>query len=161
MKQEEELKSDLQTRRDLYKLFAKLGFSVGCEVGVHKGQNALVMFQNIPGVKLYLVEPYADHSCSIAKWGEYNKDNVSSHENARITAHTMLKDYNCEWLEMFSEEAVKKIPDGFLDFVHIDGEHAYDWVMLDTILWTRKVREGGVVSGHDYDKPGVKKPVTD
>ena len=30
--------------------------------------------------------------------------------------------------------------------------HLYDSVMLDIILWGRKVREGGILSGHDYYK---------
>jgi hypothetical protein len=34
--------------------------------------------------------------------------------------------------------------------VYIDGDHSYDFVMLDMILWGRKVRKGGIVSGHDY-----------
>lgn len=62
---------------------------------------------------------------------------------------------------MFSEDAVKLVKKESLDFVHLDGEHAYDWIMLDTILWTRKVKKGGVVSGHDYDKSGVKAAVHD
>ena len=151
----------IENRKELYKRFHKVGFSVGCEVGVHDGKNAVSIIENIPGIKLYLVEPYKDHPCSIAKWGKYNKNNLSSHENARKRAHKRLSKFNVEWFEMFSEEAVRKIPDSFLDFVHIDGEHSYDFVMIDTILWTRKVRKGGIVSGHDYDKPGVKKAVTD
>jgi hypothetical protein len=151
--------NDIKNRQQLYARFQRAGFMIGCEVGVHAGNNALMIFKNIPGVKLYLVEPYSDHSCSIAKWGEYNKGNISSHENAKKRAHKKLAGYNCEWLEMFSEDAVKLVPDGSLDFAHIDGEHAYDWTMLDTILWTRKVKSGGVVSGHDYDKPEVKAAV--
>ena len=68
--------NNIRNRGQLYQRFAKAGVKVGCEVGVHKGENALAIFKAIPGVKLYLVEPYADHESSIAKWGEYNKDNI-------------------------------------------------------------------------------------
>ena len=37
-----------------------------------------------------------------------------------------------------------------LDFVYIDGNHHFDFVMQDIIEWSKKVRAGGVVSGHDY-----------
>ena len=151
--------NNIRNRKELYCRFATAGFKIGCEVGVHKGQNALVMFQNIPGLKLYLVEPYADHKYSLAKWGEYNKNNVSSHENARVKAHNILRGYNAEWLQTFSEDAARSFPDGILDFVYIDGEHAYDFVMLDIILWTRKVKPEGIVSGHDYDKFSVESAV--
>ena len=46
--------------------------------------------------------------------------------------------------------AVKRIPDGSLDFVYIDSNHSYDYVMEDLINWSRKVRKGGIVSGDDY-----------
>jgi hypothetical protein len=49
-----------------------------------------------------------------------------------------------------SMEAVLEIPDESLDFVYIDGDHTFDYVMSDIIWWSRKVRYGGVVSGHDY-----------
>ena len=146
-------------RIDLYKMFHKAGFSVGCEIGVHAAGNALVMFQNIPGLKLYLVEPYADHECSIAKWGEYNKNNISSHENAKKRARKALAGYNVEWLEMFSEDAAGKVQNNSLDFIHIDGEHSYDFGMIDIILWSRKVRVGGVASGHDYNDWEKEKPL--
>ena len=48
------------------------------------------------------------------------------------------------------QDAVKDIEDSSLDFVHIDGDHSYDFVMQDIILWGRKVRIGGIISGHDY-----------
>jgi len=149
----------IASRESLYEKFNKMGFKIGCEIGVHIGNNALSIFQRIPGVKLYLVEPYSDHSCSIEPWDKYREHTGSSHENAKKIAHKKLVGYNCEWLEMFSEDAVKLIEDNSLDFAHIDGEHTYDFIMLDTILWTRKVKVGGIVSGHDYDKPNVERAI--
>jgi len=53
-------------------------------------------------------------------------------------------------MRMSSLEAVRHVPDASLDFVYIDGDHRFDQVMTDLILWAQKVRYGGVVSGHDY-----------
>ena len=39
---------------------------------------------------------------------------------------------------MRSEEAVPTIQDESLDFVYIDGNHTFDDVMFDLILWSRK-----------------------
>jgi hypothetical protein len=63
-----------------------------------------------------------------------------------------------------SEKAILKFPDNSLDFVYIDGDHSYDAVLLDIILWHRKVKDGGILAGHDYQetrKHGVKKAVDD
>ena len=46
-----------------------------------------------------------------------------------------------------------RVLDGSLDFVYIDGAHDFDNVMLDLIVWSRKVKAGGIVAGHDYDRP--------
>ena len=47
--------------------------------------------------------------------------------------------------------------------MYIDGDHSYSAVMLDIILWSQKVRDGGMISGHDYYRyqQGVKTAVDD
>jgi predicted O-methyltransferase YrrM len=57
---------------------------------------------------------------------------------------------NFTLLEDFDEYAVEKVADNSLDFVYIDSDHSYDFVMLDIIKWGRKVKKGGIISGHDY-----------
>ncbi|GAG75308.1 unnamed protein product [marine sediment metagenome] len=53
------------------------------------------------------------------------------------------------WKIMKSADAVNLIPDN-LDFVYIDGNHSYEYVLRDIELYFPKVKEGGVVGGHDY-----------
>jgi hypothetical protein len=53
-------------------------------------------------------------------------------------------------LRMTSMDAVRYVRDGSLDFVYIDGDHRFDYVMSDLIWWAQKVRYGGIISGHDY-----------
>jgi len=69
-----------------------------------------------------------------------------------------MKDYPVEWIYGFSEEVSGQIKDNTLDFVYIDGEHTYDFVMIDLVLWSRKVRPGGIISGHDYEYQKPKQP---
>ena len=130
-------------RTGLYRYFASLGFKVGAEIGVQAGRNAQVMLDNIPGLKLYLVDPYRDNP-DTRKWGE------ETHRRIKRRAHRRLDGKNIEWIEDFSLNASLQIPNESLDFVYIDGDHSYDYVMMDMQLWSRKVRKGGIVSGHDY-----------
>jgi cephalosporin hydroxylase len=58
-----------------------------------------------------------------------------------------------------SVEASKLYKDGNLDFVFIDAMHTYDAVKEDIAAWLPKVRVGGVLAGHDYDWPEVRRAV--
>lgn len=49
-----------------------------------------------------------------------------------------------------SEKAAEIFPDNSLDFVYIDANHSYNYVVQDLELWYPKVKFGGLVMGHDY-----------
>jgi hypothetical protein len=133
-------------RAKLYQYFNRLGYKIGAEIGVQRGRNAKVIFENMPGLeKLILVDPYQDHSSARTVLG------AKKHAKFSKQAHDKLSDHNVLWLEDFSEKAAHLVSDNSLDFVYIDGEHTYDFVMIDLILWHRKVRVGGIIAGHDYD----------
>ena len=55
-----------------------------------------------------------------------------------------------ELIKAMSMDAVRDVPKESLDFVYIDGNHMFDFVMQDIIEWSKRVRPGGIVSGHDY-----------
>jgi len=138
------------TRAGLYKMFADKGFKVGCEVGVQRGRNAFVMLENIPDLKLYLVEPYADHPSNDRLFGK------KVHDKFRKQAHKRLEGRDVVWVEKFSEECFREIPDKTLDFVYIDGEHTWDYAVVDLSVWNNKVKTGGIISGHDFGYKGNK-----
>lgn len=135
-------------RKNLYKLFAELGFKTGAEIGVFRGRNAREMFRQIPNLKLYGIEAFADQPTST------RHKTVPRYERNKNAMEGRLKDRDFVLIEKFSEEAVQHIPYASLDFVYIDGDHSYDYAMTDIILWARRVKPGGIVSGHDYILPG-------
>lgn len=42
-----------------------------------------------------------------------------------------------------------------VDFIYIDGNHEYNYVKKDLELYWGKVKEGGIMSGHDIQSSGV------
>lgn len=135
-------------RKNLYLLFAELEFKTGAEIGVFRARNAREMFRQIPELKLYGIEAFADQPTST------RHKTVPRYERNKRSMESRMRGRNFIPIEQFSEEAVQHIPYGSLDFVYIDGDHSYDYAMLDIILWTRRVRTGGIISGHDYILPG-------
>lgn len=131
-------------RGDLADWLAKFA-KVGAEVGVAGGKYSRRLMDANPYMKLYGVDPYT-------VYGGY-KDYAlkSTMERIKNEAHERLKDYpTYEFVEKFSMDALADFADGSLDFVYIDANHADPWVTQDITEWAKKVRKGGVVSGHDY-----------
>src|SRR3990167_8363819 len=60
-----------------------------------------------------------------------------------------------------SAEAAKDFPDGSLDAVYIDAEHDEDSVREDIRTWRPKIKQGGILSGHDYVLPHIHKILTE
>jgi len=153
------------SRPSLFDLFRELGYKNGCEVGLEKGKNAQEMFEHIPDLHLYGVDPYRQHAfCSYIETAMSRRWDNAYLQRVKEQAMGRLGHRNFTLLEDFSEEASKQIEDNSLDFVYIDGDHSYDFVMMDVIIWGRKVRKGGIISGHDYyydnNKEGRRAKVT-
>jgi hypothetical protein len=56
----------------------------------------------------------------------------------------------------------KFYPAQSLDFVFIDAAHDYENVLKDIVSWYSRVKNGGVIAGHDYDSSeGVRKAVNE
>lgn len=60
-----------------------------------------------------------------------------------------------------SVEASKMYEDKSLDFVFIDASHLYENVLNDVTCWKDKVKDGGILAGHDYFAAEVKRAVLD
>jgi len=130
---------------------------VGVEVGVFKGQNARAMLELMDLKLLYLVDRYEMYE-------DYKLSYLSELDTVKAMAFKLVDKFKekIEWILKDSREAYKEIPDG-LDFVYIDGNHTYEFVKADIENFWPKIRNGGVLAGHDYNdlnkKPGVKKGV--
>jgi len=128
------------TRQDLAEIMAEMGYKTGAEIGVAQGTFSEVLCQTIPNLHLMCVDP----------WQAYDRISQELCDRRYELAVERLSHYNTTIIRKSSLEAAREIPDESLDFIYIDGAHDFDNVMIDLILWARKVRKGGIVSGHDY-----------
>lgn len=118
---------------------------VGVEIGVAHGKYSEELMDANPILKLYGVDPYEVYL------GYKDYQLQRTFEAMRADAHTRLDRFpNYEFIRKTSMEALKDFEDESLDFVYIDGNHAHPWVDDDIREWSKKVRKGGIVSGHDY-----------
>jgi len=124
-------------RKRLMMHFGEHGLTRGAEIGVDRGRFSEYMFKVIPDLELLCVDPW--------RW----KLRGESRYRSTVARLTRFGE-RATVVRLDSFDAVRDVPDGSLDFVYIDGDHTFDYVMTDVIWWSRKVRYGGIVSGHDY-----------
>ena len=134
----------MKNRIDLANYFNRLGFKSGAEIGVADGRFSEKLCQANPDLRLYCIDPWDTYKGNNRGGGEDQQ-----HGNYEI-AQERLSRYNTFLYRDTSRDAVTHFEDGSLDFVFIDGNHDFDYVMMDLILWAPKVRKGGIISGHDY-----------
>ena len=121
-------------------MFGALGSKTGAEIGVAAAKYSEVICQNVPGLKLLCIDP----------WVKQFDDPIhrKNHNNHYISATKRLKNYDAAMIRARSMDAVRDVPFESLDFVYIDSNHVFDAVMVDIIEWSKRVKPGGIVSGH-------------
>jgi SAM-dependent methyltransferase len=141
-----------QGREMLGDLFRALGYTVGAEIGVESGKFSFQLLTKHPAMLLHCIDPWQSYAGYIDPIN--NKDLPAQLAIAR----DRLKGLNVNFIQDFSMRAVRHFADNSLDFVYIDGNHSLPFVMDDIIQWSKKVRPGGIVAGHDYVRGNPKRP---
>lgn len=133
---------EITTRDYLPKFFKEQGYKIGAEVGVYQGDFAEKLCKE--GLTLYAIDPWITYK-------NYRKDpREINYETMYQNVVKLLKPYDCEIIRKTSVEVLNDIPDESLDFVYIDGNHSLPYIAQDVYEWYRKVKKGGILSGHDY-----------
>jgi len=142
---------------ELAKLFAELGFTKGVEIGTDEGEYAEVLAKTIPNLSLYCVDPWKTEAYVYGEQPE-GKESQEYFDKRMLIALRRLEKYEKIHLaRKKSLQAVEEFEDNSLDFVYIDGNHDFLNVTQDIHYWLKKVKPGGILSGHDYVKyPFVK-----
>lgn len=66
-----------------------------------------------------------------------------------------MKNFEINILVMDSKKAYYKFKDESIDFLFLDSDHTYDHTITELKLWWPKIKQGGILCGHDY-KEGYK-----
>lgn len=134
---------EMKSRDNLPEYFKSLGFKVGAEIGVFKGEFTEKFCK--AGLKMYAIDPWISYE------GAGRTQEIKARQDFLYGhAGRVLAPYDCALIRKTSVEALKDFEDESLDFVYIDGDHSFKHVATDIEEWTKKVKKGGVVSGHDY-----------
>jgi hypothetical protein len=140
-------------RADLPKLCRVLGMTRGAEVGVWKGGYSLEFCKAIPNLEWLAIDPWAPYADYREK-----KNDATLIAQAYEEARAKLAPYRCTLVKASSLDAAADVPDASLDVVYVDGNHEAPFVRHDLEAWTKKLKPGGLLCGHDYRVPPESKP---
>ena len=133
---------------------------IGAEIGVQFGINAFDILMEMDIKKLYLIDPYLPFPNASNNMIPTEVEGPNHKQMIDIVEKKLEKFNNkIVWIRKFSYDAYGDIPDGELDFVYIDGDHRTEILKKDIILYTPKVKIGGLIAGHDMDFDYVEKGV--
>lgn len=133
---------------EIPKVLNKTNAKIGVEIGVFKAQFSKHLLSNWSGT-LYMIDPWRPLG------DEYiDSSNHKNHMNAYEESMKNIKGFEDRafMLRGLGENFADLFKDQSLDFVYIDGNHAYSYVKADINMWWPKLKEGGLLLGHDYLK---------
>ena len=138
------IKLDCTRWGTLPRLFKRLGFTVGVEIGIFKGRFTKYLCKENLNGKVYGIDPYIVYD-------EYPDHKNQDYLDAVYKeARTRLMPYKAHFIIDTSMGALKRFADRSIDYVYIDGNHQYEYVKEDLREWSKKVKHGGIIAGHDY-----------
>jgi hypothetical protein len=130
---------------------------IGVELGVNRGENFFNLLEINKKLLLYGVDVF-----------EPQKDNVLE-DYGGIENLTSYKEIVFQKLKKYpnraqifverTDQAYRHFDDFELDFVFIDADHSYKSVKKDIKLWKNKVKEHGLIMGHDFNWGDVSRAV--
>jgi hypothetical protein len=131
-------------RDNLPEFFVEMGYKTGAEIGVYRGIFTEKFCKT--GLKMYAIDPWIAYSGTGRTFKRQAVQDAFYDETV-----TLLSKYNnCVIIRKTSMGALELFDNNSLDFVYIDGNHDFRHIAEDLYEWEKKVRVGGVVSGHDY-----------
>ena len=120
------------------------------EIGVWQGDFSAEILHITQPRELVLIDPW---DLLAEKTEEHTHEQHASVQKMRAEydgiMNTIGRLPNCIVRKGFSTEVLETYPDEYFDWVYIDGNHMYEFVLEDIMTSARKVRRGGLIAGDD------------
>ena len=122
------------------------------EVGVETGAYLDLYYPQLELIteKFYLVDmwQYEGNEDFVDKYsgGNYNNELEKGYDRVKRLYGDNPKVQMCKGS---SEDWAEKFEDGFFDYLYLDADHSKKSVLADLKSWYPKVKNGGIIAGHD------------
>ena len=122
------------------------------EIGVWDGAFSQAILEETAPSELILIDPWDQLSDEApADWTHKKHKDHAFMSGLRENVEKKLGHLpNVTIRQGFSADVLETFEDGYFDWVYIDGNHQYEFVMKDLEVARRKVRNGGIIAGDDF-----------
>lgn len=127
----------LLNRGELLKRLPKQ--AVVAELGVDQGYFSEWIWEICEPSKLVLVDLWGSE-----RFHQGKRKAVEDKFNTQINAGKVQIEIG------LSTEVGERFPDHYFDWIYIDTDHLYQTTIKELEIWAPKVKEGGIIAGHDY-----------
>lgn len=142
----------VNTRQDYLNELAKLlpPACIGVEIGVLYGDFSQMILNAICPKHLVLVDPYETSGNRYESGIQTAYSTQSDYQKLLKRFHEQKLSGQVNVVRLHSSEAQKIFNDGSFDFIYHDASHLLVDVKRDLNEWLPKLKEGGLMCGHDY-----------
>lgn len=130
-------------RETMLKFLPKNG--IIAELGVDQGDFSNKILSITNPEKLYLIDTWASK--------RYNKNKM---DHVRRRFQKEINTGRVIIIRSKSEITLKKFEDGYFNWFYIDTSHSYRHTVKELELCKLKVKDGGIIAGHDYCQGNIK-----
>ena len=118
---------------------------IGMEIGSFGGDSAEAFAMSGNFRTLYCIDPWKNEYDSMDGFNNCTESYEKIFDEKAEKYPVIVK------MKKTSAEALHDFSDHMFDFIYIDGCHTYDAVYHDILNWSRKLKPGGILAGHDYN----------
>ena len=130
------------------------------EIGSYCASGTLIFHDVFPDSKILCVDAWEKYLEDNAKY-DLDRQYFELKEAEIIFDWRTHKIPNIVKNKSLSLDFCKTIEDQSIDLVYIDGNHSYSFVKEDIAHWMPKIKNGGIIGGHDWDWEGVRNAILD
>jgi hypothetical protein len=119
------------------------------ELGVFKGEFSENILNICKPSQLVLIDNWLGNVVS----GDENGNNLTSIDGAELFDMVTKKFENLKNVKIYrnNTEKILDFEDSFFDMIYIDADHSYESVRIDLQNSYLKIKDGGLIMGHDYE----------
>lgn len=126
--------------------------SIGCEKGVWVGAFSYKLLTATKPKILYLVDPWKVYPSQSPLYGN---GFARTQKDLDILHDSVVNRFkNSPSVKVLRQETLTGIPDNYLDWIYVDGDHSYESVTSDLLESLRVVKIGGIIAGDDFQTDG-------